>query len=193
MLTGITIPIILTIAGVFAALSAYRTVRRGGARFYTLERENMLRRAGFTLLGSMVLFLAAIALLVFNYQQLTQDDTASVEEGEEPVAITATADTELQTQPPTPSPTATEDPTIPTPTATPVICRAIVDGTAGSGLTLREAPSGPEVTILPDGTILTLLEDEPQEANGFIWRKVRTVARDEGWVVEDFLKIGECQ
>jgi hypothetical protein len=45
---------------------------------------------------------------------------------------------------------------------------------------------------LPDGTILTLLEDEPEEVNNFMWRKVRTVSREEGWVVEEFLKIGEC-
>ena len=89
------------------------------------------------------------------------------------------------------TPTATATPG-PTPTATPTICRAIIDGTAGSGLTLRESPNGPEIAILPDGTILTLLEDEPKEVNNFIWRKVRTVSREEGWVVEEFLKIGEC-
>jgi hypothetical protein len=57
---------------------------------------------------------------------------------------------------------------------------------------LRDAPGGAELAILPDGTILNLLEDAPVEANGFVWRKVRTVAREEGWVVEDFLRTGDC-
>ena len=190
-MSGITIPIILTIAAVIVALSAYRGVRRGAARFYTLERESMLRRASFTLLGSILLFLAAIALLVYGQQQLVGDETGAEDEGG-PIAVTATSEPGLQTQPPTPTLTPTPDPNIPTATATSVICRAIVDGTSGSGLTLRDAPGGADVAILPDGSILTLLDDAPEEANGFIWRSVRSVAREEGWVVEDFLKIGDC-
>jgi len=188
-MTGVTIPIILAIGALIAALSAYRGIRRGAARFYTLERESMLRRASFTLLGSMLLFLAAIALLVYGHQQLT---AGPAEEGNGPIAVTATPEPNLETQPPTPTLTPTPDPAIPTATATSVICRAIVDGTAGSGLTLREAPGGADISILPDGSILTLLDDEPEDVNGFIWRRVRTVAQEEGWVVEEFLKIGEC-
>lgn len=185
------IPAILAVTGLFLALAAYRGIRRGAARFYTLERESMLRRAGFMLLASVVLFTAAVGLLIYSNQQLTAEESTAPtnEQVQEP---TASAEEVLQTQPPTSTPTATPDPNIPTATATSVICRAIVDGTAGSGLTLREAPSGPEITILSDGSILTLLEDEPEEANGFIWRKVRTVSQEEGWVVEDFLKMGEC-
>ncbi|HCB49246.1 MAG TPA: hypothetical protein DEP47_06935 [Chloroflexi bacterium] len=190
-MSGITIPVILTVVAVIVALAAYRGIRRGGARFYTLERETMLRRASFTLIGSVVLFLAAIGLLVYNYQQTIDPNVVIIDESGS-VEATVTAEPELQIQPPTPSPTATADPNIPTATPTPVICRAIVDGTSGSGLTLREAPSGPEMSILPDGTILTLLEDEPDEVNDFTWRKVRTVSQEEGWVVEDFLKIGDC-
>lgn len=190
-MSGITIPVILTVVAVIVALAAYRGIRRGGARFYTLERETMLRRASFTLIGSVILFLAAIGLLVYNYQQTIDPNVVIIDESGS-VEATVTAEPELQIQPPTPSPTATADPNIPTATPTPVICRAIVDGTSGSGLTLREAPSGPEMSILPDGTILTLLEDEPDEVNDFTWRKVRTVSQEEGWVVEDFLKIGDC-
>lgn len=191
-MSGITIPVILTIVAVFVALAAYRGIRRGGARFYTLERETMLRRASFTLIGSVVLFLIAIGLMIYNYQQMTNENVVTIDESEGAVA-TVTTEPELQTQPPTPTPTPTADPNIPTATPTPVICRAIVDGTAGSGLTLREAPSGPEISILPDGTILTLvMEEEPEEVNNFTWRKVRTVSQEEGWVVEEFLTIGDC-
>jgi hypothetical protein len=190
-MTGIIIPIILAVSALILALSAYRGLRRGAARFYTLERESMLRRAGLALLGSIVLFLSAMSLLIYSYQQLDSPESPNSSNGSSANATT-TSDQLLQTLPPTPTPTSTPDPSIPTPTATPIICRAIIDGTAGSGLTLRESPNGIEVAILPDGTILTLLEDEAEEVNGFIWRKVRTVSREEGWVVEEFLKLGEC-
>jgi hypothetical protein len=191
-MSGITIPVILTAIAVIAALFAYQGIRRGGARFYTLERETMLRRASFTLIGSMLLFLAAIVLLIYNYQQVTAGEVAEPAP-ENGVMATPTVDDVLIDQPPTATPTPTIDPNIPTPTVTPVICRAVVDGTAGSGLTLRDAPGGAELQVLPDGSILTLLESEPVEANGFIWRNVRTVGRIEGWVVEDFLTIGDCR
>lgn len=191
-MSDLIFPLILTIAAVIAALSAYRGIRRGGARFYTLERESMLRRASFTLLGSMILFLAAVGLLIYNYQQLVEPGLTTADQSPT-VAAAETPELVLETQPPTATTTPTPDPNIPTATPTPIICRAIVDGTAGSGLTLREAPAGAELGILPDGSILTLLEAESEEVNGFIWRNVRTVAREEGWVVEEFLKIGDCR
>ncbi len=190
-MSGITFPLILTVIAIITALSAYQGIRRGGARYYTLERESMLRRARLTLLGSLLLFLAAIALLVYGRQQLLDGDGTIQNNGQGDTGA-ATTDSSIQTQPPTPSPSATPDPSVPTPTVTPVICRAVVDGTAGSGLTLRDAPSGADIEILPDGTILTILDTDPVEATGFVWRNVRTVSRQEGWVVEEFLIIGEC-
>ncbi|MFZ0547330.1 MAG: SH3 domain-containing protein [Candidatus Promineifilaceae bacterium] len=189
----LTIPLIITLVALVAALSAYRGIRRGGARYYTLEREAMLRRASFTLLASILLFLGAVGLMTYTYQQLLAQEAGSTVETEEGVVtVTPDTDTVLETSPPTPTVTPTPDPNFPTPTATPIICRAVVDGTAGGGLTLRDTPGGEEVTILPDGTIVSLLEAEPVEANGFTWRQVRTVTREEGWVVEDYLTIGNC-
>lgn len=187
----LTIPLIITIVALVAALSAYRGIRRGGARFYTLEREAMLRRASFTLIASILLFLGAVVLMTYNYQQLLAQEEGSTVETEEGV-VTVTPETVLETSPPTPTVTPTVDPNIPPPTETPIICRAVVEGTAGSGLTLRDSPDGEEVTILPDGTIIIVLETEPVQAGNFIWRNVRTVAREEGWVVEDFITIGDC-
>jgi hypothetical protein len=139
----------------------------------------------------MLLFLGAIGLMTYNYQQMQPDQEGGAGETEEGAA-TATPETILEDSPPTPSMTPTTDPNVPTPTATAVICRAVVDGTAGGGLTLRETPGGEEVTILPDGTIVNLLETEAQVVNNTIWRNVRTVAREEGWVSEEFLTIGNC-
>lgn len=191
-MTGLTIPLIITAVALIAAFSAYRGIRRGGARFYTLEREAMLRRASFTLLASIFLFLGAIGLMTYNYQQMTPDQVTeeTVEEGNGPA--TATPEPFVEGFPPTPTMTVTPDPNIPTATATAVICRAIVDGTAGGGLTLRATPGGEEVVILPDGTIVNLIQTEPQVVNGVTWRNVRTVAREEGWVSEEFLTIGDC-
>jgi len=36
---------------------------------------------------------------------------------------------------------------------------------------------------------LTVLDDPPQESGGFVWRKVRVVGGEEGWVAQDFLVI----
>ncbi|MEI2709433.1 MAG: SH3 domain-containing protein [Chitinophagaceae bacterium] len=83
-------------------------------------------------------------------------------------------------------PRLTPQPTI---TPTTVVCRAVVEGTSGSGIYLRDAPQGNELVILAEGTLLTVLDDAPVEAGGFIWRKVREVGGEEGWAAEDFLTI----
>lgn len=182
------VPLALALGGIIAVLITYRGIRRGGARYYTLEREAMLRRATYTLFGSMVLFLAAVAFLIFQQSAqnpaLPPDGEQAVEGG---VALTATATPFLEQFPPTPS--ATPDVPVETLTPTPVVCRAVVEGTSGNGLTLRDTPGGNEITVLPDGSVLTVLEDEPTESGGFTWRKVRIVGGEEGWVAEQFLTI----
>ncbi len=83
-----------------------------------------------------------------------------------------------------------ELPPVPTPppqTAAPALPHAVVNGTRGVGLTVRETPGGSEVAILPDGTILTLLPEKPLEANGFTWLRVRIPGGEEGWAATDFL------
>ena len=73
-MSGLLLPILLAAIGFVVALVAYRGIRRGGARFYTLEREAMLRRASFSLLLSVLLFLAAISLLMLERQQTVPVD-----------------------------------------------------------------------------------------------------------------------
>ncbi|MFN2187360.1 MAG: hypothetical protein ACK2T3_01190, partial [Candidatus Promineifilaceae bacterium] len=153
----------------------------------------LLRRARYTLLGSTLLFLAAVILLIYSYTDITG---AGDENGVEPEAAMATeeADEILETSPPTPLPSPTTDPSIPTATPTEVVCRAIVEGTAGSGLTLRDAPGGAELEILRDGSYLTLVPGEESVQTGsFKWIKVRTVSLEEGWVAEEFLIMGDCR
>lgn len=184
------IPIVLTLTGLFAAIATYRGIRRGGARFYTLEREAILRRASITLAGSVLFFLAAIGLL-FNQLQQTSEQEAAAAGAVIPGVETATPQPEIEALPPTPSPSPTEDTSLPTATPTPIICRALVQGTQGNGLLLRQTPGGDEITTLPEATLITLALDEPpQESNGLVWRKVSSVVTgQEGWVAQDFLEI----
>lgn len=191
-MTGIFIPILLVLGAIIAALATYRNIRRGGARFYTLEREIVLRRAALTLSISVLLFLVAFGLMFYQRQQLLSsgvapEDLATLEaSGSAPVVLT-TPTLLLEQFPPTPSPTSlTPQPTI---TPTPVVCRAVVEGTGGNGLYLRDTPQGEQLIILPDGTLLTVLEDAPVEAGGVIWRKVRAIGGEEGWAAETFLTI----
>lgn len=181
------LPLILALGGLIAAFMTYRGIRRGGARYYTLEREAMLRRAMLTLLVSVILFLGSVGLLIYR-QQSSQDLSLESGVGEEGVVLATITPTVFVEQfPPTATAASTE--IEPTATTTPVICRAIVDGTSGNGLTLRDVPGGQELAILPDGSVLTVLEDAPAESGGFNWRKVRLVGGDEGWVAEEFLTI----
>lgn len=182
------IPLIMAAAGFFAAIATYRGIRQGGARFYTLEREAILRRASITLFLSIILFTGAVVYLFFQQQQQATEEAVTSGEVVEGVE-TPTPTPDLERFPPTDEPPPTADPDEPTITPTPLICRAIVEGTSGNGLTLRGAPGGDEVAILADGTILTLLEEPPQEINGLVWRKVRLIGGDEGWVAQDFLTI----
>lgn len=188
-MSEVFVPLVLALAGLITALAAYRGIRRGGARFYTLEREAILRRASLTLMGSVLLFLAAVGLLVYQYQQRMGEEAAAEGEFVEGV-VTSTPTPVLESFPPTGTPTATPDLSAPTATPTAVICRAVVEGTFENGLTLRDTPDGEELDVLAEGSILTLLDEEPSEAGGLLWRNVRTVFGDEGWVAEDYLEIG---
>ena len=189
------IPLALAFAGFLLALAAYRDVRRGAARFYTLEREAILRRASFTLVGSALLFLGSIGYLIYE-RQPPVNDTAVAEEtpaadGENGTAVGETATPFLESFPPLPTETATPDLSIPTPTPTRPICRAQVEGTFGNGLTLRDAPGGTQVAILAEGDLVSIVAEEDTVNDGNRnWRKVRSLFGDEGWAAEEFLTLG---
>ena len=192
-MSDIFLPLLLTFAALITALATYRGIRKGGARFYTLEREAMLRRATFSLISTVLLFAAAIGLLIYDRQQIMAEDAAASGETVEGI-VTGTPASALETFPPTITVTPTPDLSVPTATPTATICRAVVEGTSGNGLTLRDSPGGAELEVLPDGSILTLLEDEAVAANDFTWRKVRIIGGDEGWVAQEFIRIAVgCQ
>lgn len=82
-------------------------------------------------------------------------------------------------------------PPSPTPAPTPAYPQAIVFGTRGVGLTLRAAPGGEAITILPEGTVVSLLDTPPQSHTGLTWRKIAAPTGEEGWVGEMFLTFGD--
>lgn len=183
------IPLGLAFLGFIAAFISYRDIRRGGARFYTLEREAILRRASFTLMGSALLFAAAIGLLILERQQNLATDAAAEGEIIEGV-VTITPTPVVEQFPPVATATPTPDLTFPTATPTRPVCRAVVEGTFGNGLTLRDAPGGEQVSILAEADLVTVLDQSPTEANGITWREVRSLFGDEGWVADQFLTLG---
>lgn len=189
-MTGLFLPILLFFGALLATFLTYRNIRRGGARFYTLEREIVLRRAMVTLVVAAVLFSTALGLMYFQRQQLIQAAQPAAEEettGGTAAPEVTTPTAMLEVFPPSPEPTSLTP--APTATVTPTVCRAVVEGTGGNGIYLRDAPQGAELVILAEGTLLTVLEDEPVQAGDFVWRKVRAVGGEEGWAAEQFLTI----
>jgi hypothetical protein len=128
-------------------------------------------------------------LLIYERQQGVAERAAASGEFVEGV-VTSTPTPDLEQFPPTATLTATPDPAVPTVTPTAIICRAAVEGTSGNGLTLRDEPNGERVEVLAEGDLVTLLPDAPVDANGITWRKVNTLFGDEGWVAQDFLRLG---
>lgn len=190
-MSGLLIPILLALLAVGISINAYRGIRRGSTRFYTLEREAMLRRASFTLLAGVLLFMIAIALLVYTYQT-AQPGAESPDAGLSSGDPTATPTLFVEIFPPTATATATPDPNQPTPTPTPVVRRGVIEGTGGSGAYLRAGPGvGSEtLLILDDGSFVTLLDDEPPiDVDGYTWIKVRTAGGEEGWIADLFLTV----
>jgi hypothetical protein len=190
-MTTVFLPILLFIGAVLATFFTYRNIRRGGARFYTLEREIVLRRALVTLFAAAALYTAALGLLYFQRQQLVTalqppEEGEGTPEGVSGPQIT-TPTPLLEVFPPTPEPTSLTPAAEASPT--PTVCRAVVEGTSGNGLTMRDSPNGEGLTVLAEGTLLTVLEDAPVQEGDLTWRKVRAVGGDEGWVADAFLTI----
>lgn len=200
-MTGNFLPILLAVLGTIAALLAYRNVQRGGARFYQLERDALLRRASFAQLASLVLFVASIGLLIYGQSQaeLIEDEgfvdaSGGGNSAEVVPAATPTlpaSNVVVQSQPPTLAvePTATPDANAPTLTPTAIVRRAEIKNTGGSGAYLRDGPStqADDLQVLDEGTLVTLLDDEPTDSEGYNWMRVRTLGGTEGYVVDLYL------
>ncbi len=200
-MSGTTLPIILAILGAIAAISAYRGIGRGGARFYQLERDALLRRASFTLLAALVLFSTSVGLLVFQQSNMVVVDeeleTATpvadtgVTAAETPSALPSSIVVENDPPPLEVFATETPNPDVPTVTPTPILKNGLVVGTGESGVWLRPDPStqGEPIERLSDNSFLRVLPTELVEADGFEWINVRTISGQEGWIANIFVEI----
>ena len=109
------LPFILIAIGLLLALNTYQNIRRGGARFYTLEREAMLRQASVTLVLTVLLLLGAVGVMYLNQQQesTTAEPTSELveEDASNPQVTpgTPTADDAIEQFPPTFTPAPTLD------------------------------------------------------------------------------------
>ena len=79
-------------------------------------------------------------------------------------------------------------PILPTVVPTPDLPMAIVTGTGGAGVVLRETPGGQEMMVVPEGSLVFLGEDSPAQEEGLIWHKIQLLGGVSGWVVADFLQ-----
>ena len=110
---------------------------------------------------------------------------------------TLTMTPSLTPVPPTPTPTVTTTPVPPTltstptrtvtPTATPIV--ALVNAAEGGGAHLRAEPGfqAPSVALLPNGTPVQVMPDDPVEEGGGIWIRVRTLQGADGWILQILL------
>lgn len=116
-----------------------------------------------------------------------------------PTRVTTPTPTRTPTPTPTltPSPTPTSSPT-PTPTATPSLTptpitepTAIVNST-GSNVWVYRSPGGQQLVLVPGGTPVILLPRRASQG-GFIWREIKTVQGQVGWIDEQYLDYGEAE
>ena len=152
-MSGLFLPLLLFVGALVATFLTYRNIRRGGARFYTLEREIILRRAAFTLIIGALFYTGALGLLYYQRQQMIEaaappEGTPEGDTSEGAVGPGVTTPTPLFEQFP-PTATATSTTPQPTITPTPVTCRAVVEGSGASGIYLRDAPRAPSWSSWP--------------------------------------------
>lgn len=102
------------------------------------------------------------------------------------------ATTAVQIQPTTtPTASSVEQPTAQPPGGKNFARGQTVVVHVNDSVNMRSAPSlnGEIIEQLTDGKKLTVLDSQPQEANGFVWWHVRDEAKAlEGWMVDDYLE-----
>jgi hypothetical protein len=152
------------------------------------------------LVGMFVVFLLGgiLALSGLVSQTFAGIDLTPVPTASPTPTVTATFD---PFSPPTETPFPTINPEVPTatptlflsPTTDPdliAVLKAEVVGTSGIGVNMRDAP-GLETNIIqvvPEGTIVTVQNEIPEEVDGLRWHMVITPTGQEGWITDLFLR-----
>ena len=159
------------------------------------------RRRGVTLppWALLAIFIGIVILLCIGLVLIINairgdDEDLGTPSPTDPSEVEPSATVSLNTPTAEITPTATVVLTVGTPPATtpPTEIRpgalVVVTGTGGAGLRLRaEATTGSDmVTVVKEGTVLTVL-DGPEEADNYQWWKVRTPEGEEGWGAASWL------
>jgi hypothetical protein len=190
---------------------AFREWRAGGRTVFGVERDI----AESEMVGAIVRagFVVFIGVLVFGLGWLGRQQAESEDEkAQSPRAPTPTfpamatvapettdpAATAWSTEPPQPAvtdvPPLPPAPTEPSPVEpTPQVATVA----AGGGVWLRDAPNGGTIVVVPDDSVVELLE-EREFAGDFDWQYIRIVSvpfgseaqiDQEGWVAFQFLEV----
>ena len=141
-----------------------------------------------------IVILLCIGLVLIINAIRGDDEDLGTPSPTDPSEVEPSATVSLNTPTAEITPTATVVLTVGTPPATtpPTESRpgalVVVTGTGGAGLRLRaEATTGSDmVTVVKEGTVLTVL-DGPEEADNYQWWKVRTPEGEEGWGAANWL------
>ncbi len=105
--------------------------------------------------------------------------------------LTLTTTPTLTPVPPTITPSLTLTPTstttltlTPTPSPTPVL--AIVDVGESGAVHLRAEPdrNAESIKLLPNGTVVEVLPEDPEDNGSEIWIHVRTIEGEDGWILQ---------
>jgi len=63
----------------------------------------------------------------------------------------------------------------------------VIADTSGRGVLVHTSPGGPTLTAFREGMRVTLLNADPQAANGRDWLRVRDENGIEGWVAAEYV------
>lgn len=191
--------VIASVAGIGAVVAGFAALvflwriqeaRRAERRaLFDTEKQvhrDSIRRTQVTTVGLIALALVLLAVDVGGNAIANPPPTLTPTITPSPTPLPPTAG-------PSPTPTLTPsltptDTSIP-PTATPQTATVIDAGTLG--LRLRESPSveGNLIDYLPDGTVVTLLDEITTTPDGIEWRRVIDPQGREGWVATLYIRI----
>jgi len=150
---------------------------------------------GYTLGGAVVLFCIVLAIGISGVGAVFSEQLAL------PTPLPTATLTQTPTKPPTPSPlppTLTLTPTLTvtvtptathtaTPTPTPVLALVVAGESGGAHLRAEPGFEATSLALLPNGSILLVLPDNPVQEGGGTWVHVETQEGLQGWILQTLL------
>lgn len=148
-----------------------------------------LTGSGYSLSAAIILLagIGLISALNLGVSVLAAIPTPTPTPSPTPTATPPPPPTATRTPTPTRTATATGTATpTPTPTVTPTPPSALIFGTGGAGVLLRDAPNGESSSGLIEGLRIVILS-APTEAEGLVWLQVQTEDGRQGWILARYV------